>query len=165
MHRRKYYLLLFLLSLPFIRMLFKGSWSSFQSSWAADAYPYLVLFAALAEIYFSKPNLVRFGMIAMGIFLLGLLLHTAHWPGERVFLVTGVALMMLIPLWSALTARHERTLRMIISVWILIYGCGMLMRMLGVQSGAFVIIASMIFHWAVIAALGISLWNTKATTA
>lgn len=160
MQRQKYHILLFLLSIPFIFTIYKGWWSGY-TNWSSDAYKFLVLFACLAEIYFSKRRLVVAGMISIGVLLFGLLLHTTRWPGEKLFIFLGVVSLMIIPIWNAITTTQEKKLRMIISVWILLYGIGVLFKMFGWPGGGLLIILSYAYLPLVTIALGISLWKTK----
>jgi hypothetical protein len=160
MHRQKYHLLLFFLSVPFIFTIHK-TWMSPHLSWASEAYPFLVLFAALAEIYFSRRKLVLAGMAGMGIFLLGLVLNIPHWPGARLCVFTGLTVLMVIPLWSAITSRHQKTLAIIISGWILLYGIGALFKIFSWPGGGLIIILSLAGLPVVTIALGISLWKAK----
>lgn len=160
MDRQKYYILLFFLSIPFNFMVFKNWWTDLQSNWS-PAYPFLVLFAALAEVYFSRRKLVIAGMFGMGAFALGVFLHIPHWPGAALFTFLGLVSFMIIPFWSALQAREQKTLRLIISSWILMYGTGTIFKIFHWPTSALFVILSMKFLTVVTIALGVTLWQAK----
>lgn len=142
-------------------MTFKGWWSDFHGNWSSDAYPFLILFAALAEIYFSSRKLIYLGMVGIGLFILGYLLNIPHWPGAQLCVLASITCIMIIPLWSAITTREQKTLRIIISTWILLYGIGTIFRIFNWPGAALWIISSIGFLSVVTIALGISLWNAK----
>ncbi len=161
MDRHKYHVLLFFLSIPFPFMLFKGWWSGVFDGWGSQGYSYLGLFAALAEVYFSRRKLVVAGLFGMGVFVVGILFRIMHWPGAALFILFGITSFMIIPLWSALQAREQKMLRIIISVWILIYGTGVLFLIFHWPGGGLLIILSMLALPVVTIALGNSLWQAK----
>lgn len=142
-------------------MVFKGWWSEFYAGWSSQLYPYLALFAALTEIYFSRRKLVIAGMFGMGAFVVGLFLHMLHWPGAALFIFSGITCVMLIPLWSAITTKKQKTLRIIISIWILIYGIGVLFKIFHWPAAGLFIISSIIYLPVLQIALGVSLWKSK----
>lgn len=142
-------------------MLFKGPWSDFYDNWSFEAYSYLVLFAALAEVYFSKRKLVIAGMIGIGAVVLGLFLLILHWRGAGFFVVAGIVTLMIIPLWSAVITKEQKALRITISAWILTYGIGTVFKIFHWPAAGLVVIMSILFLPIVTIALGISLWNAK----
>lgn len=162
MTRQKYYILLFFISIPFpLLLLFKTPLSEIHDRWPGQAYPYLVLLAALAEVYFSRNKLVIVGLVGMGAAVLGLFLLMLHWPGAWLFVVAGIAILMIIPLWSAVTTKEPKALRVIISNWILTYGVGTVFKIFHWPAAGLLIILSLIVLPVVTVALGISLWNAK----
>lgn len=161
MNRQKYHLLLFFFSIPFNLMLFKGWWSDFHSNWSSDAYPFLILFGVLAEIYFSKQKLVYAGMGGIGLFILGYLLNILHWPGAQLCVLVGLTLVMIIPLWSAITTSEQKPLRLLISIWILIYGIGVVFRIFHWPAAGLWIVSSMFLIAPLTITLGISLWKAN----
>ncbi len=160
MTRHKYHILLFFFSIPFNFMVFKNWWTDVQSNWSG-AFPFLVLFATLGEIYFSKRNFVRAGMVAMGVFVLGILLRIPHWPGSTLCVFLGLGSLTFIPMWNAIQAREQKTLRLIIATWILLHGAGAVLKVLHWPAGGLLIISSMIFLTVVTIALGLTLWQAK----
>lgn len=165
MQRQKYHIILFFLSIPFPFMLFKGWWSDVFEGWGTQGYIYLGLFAVLAEIYFSPRKLVVSGMITISIYLIGLALYFMHWSGAQILLLLGITGTVLIPFLGALQNPKQRTLNIIISLWILIYGAGVMFQNTGWPGRGLVFISSILFLPVVTAALGLTFWKNKTAKA
>ena len=145
MHRQQYHTTLLAFSVVFSIVFAINFAKHITHNWAFDAYKYLLLFAVLAEVYFSSRKLIYGGMAAIGVFLVAVVFKISHRPGANIMLILSLGGLTLIPFINALSSKNDRIVNLAIAVWILIHCTGVLFSINHWPAAGLIIIFSRLY--------------------
>lgn len=97
----------------------------------------------------------------MILFLIGLAFKISHWPGAGLLLISGITGIVSIVFISAISNSRQRTISLIISIWILLFAAGYLFRIQHWPGSDLLIAISMLYLPILAIALGISIWKNN----